>query len=173
MCDAGRHVQGQAWSRCRLRLESAEADREGAGAAYSDHRMANVQQAGAIALRERNGATEVLLVRAKKDPSHWVFPKGHIERGETPADAAARELREEAGVTGSVLRPVGLSTFQSGAEQVDVTYYLVRFAGTVPPSEQRPSQWLPIDEARRTLSFDDARRLLDEAVRDPERSEDR
>lgn len=32
----------------------------------------------------------------------WTFPKGHCERGENPAQAAAREAREEAGVRGRV-----------------------------------------------------------------------
>lgn len=29
---------------------------------------------------------------------HWVFPGGHIKRGETPAHAATREVKEETGV---------------------------------------------------------------------------
>jgi 8-oxo-dGTP pyrophosphatase MutT (NUDIX family) len=127
--------------------------------------MTVVPQAGAIAMRSQDGRTHVLIVRAKKDPSKWIFPKGHIEPGETPAETAVRELAEEAGVRGTVVCPVGVSTFQSGKERVEVTFYLVRFKAAVQAAEEREVKWLPADEARRTLSFDDSRRLLDDAVR--------
>jgi 8-oxo-dGTP pyrophosphatase MutT (NUDIX family) len=127
--------------------------------------MRKVPQAGAIALRERKGRVEAMIVRARKDPSQWIFPKGHIERGETAEDAAVRELQEEAGVDGSADGVIGVSTFQSGTECVDVTFYLVRYSRMVKPSEKREARWCSIDEARRTLSFDDSRRLLDEAIR--------
>jgi 8-oxo-dGTP pyrophosphatase MutT (NUDIX family) len=127
--------------------------------------MRKVPQAGAIALRQRKGSLEAMIVRAKKDPSKWIFPKGHIERGETAEEAAVRELREEAGVDGSADGVIGVSTFQSGTERVEVTFYLVRYSRMVKPSEKREAQWCAIEEARRTLSFDDSRRLLDEAIR--------
>jgi len=127
--------------------------------------MRKVPQAGAIALRQRKGGLEAMIVRAKKDPSKWIFPKGHIERGETAEDAAVRELQEEAGVDGLADGVIGVSTFQSGTERVEVTFYLVRYSRMVKPSEKREARWCAIDEARRTLSFDDSRRLLDEAVR--------
>jgi 8-oxo-dGTP pyrophosphatase MutT (NUDIX family) len=127
--------------------------------------MAAVKQAGAVALRESDGVIEALIVRAKKDPSKWIFPKGHIEPGETAADAARRELAEEAGVRGSIVQPVGTLSFQSGDEYVEVTYYLARFAGTAPKEDDRECAWLPIADAKRTLSFDNYRPLLDAAVR--------
>ena len=48
-------------------------------------------------------SNKVLLVRNRKseyvdDPkSFWGFPKGHMEEGETPKDAAKREVSEETG----------------------------------------------------------------------------
>jgi len=55
--------------------------------------MARVIQAGAITMRGK----KVLIVRAKKNPLDWIFPKGHVERGESLAETACRELAEEAG----------------------------------------------------------------------------
>ena len=104
------------------------------------------------------------MVRSRKDPSVWIFPKGHIDPGESAAEAAVRELQEEAGVDGEIVKPIGMLAFQSGHEFVEVTYYLTRFIRTVPQSEDRDVDWLPIAEARQRLSFETARQLLDEAT---------
>jgi 8-oxo-dGTP pyrophosphatase MutT (NUDIX family) len=130
------------------------------------HAMRSVDQAGAVAVRGRGPAAEFLVVRAKKNPGHWIFPKGHIEPGESAEDAALRELREEGGVDGSISRLLGVSTFESGREQVTVSYYLVRFARHVPSAEQRELRWASFAEARRLLTFDDARQLLEAAAED-------
>jgi 8-oxo-dGTP pyrophosphatase MutT (NUDIX family) len=122
-------------------------------------------QAGAIAVRGDRADAEVLLVRAKKDPTQWIFPKGHIEPGETPDAAALRELREEAGVVGALIGKVGESTFRSGTEDVRVDYFLVRFLATAQPSERRDVLWRRFNQAKSLLTFDDARRLLDVAER--------
>ena len=126
--------------------------------------MDAVQQAGAIAIRTRHGVVEALVVRSRKDPSAWIFPKGHIDPGESAAEAAVRELQEEAGVDGEIVQPIGMLAFQSGYEFVEVIYYLTRFIRTVPQSEDRDVDWLPIAEARQRLSFETARQLLDEAA---------
>lgn len=131
--------------------------------------MRIVKQAGAITIRERDGQLEALIVRANSNPSHWIFPKGHVEEGETAAEAAGRELEEEAGVRGWIVHPVGVSTFQVGNAHVEVTYYLARFVKSVPRLESREVKWLPIDDAREALSFADGRRLLDDAVREMKR----
>ena len=124
-----------------------------------------IAQAGAITLRGSGPDTEVLIVRARKNPNDWIFPKGHIERGETAAQAAVRELREEAGVVGDVVGSLGSSTFLLVDQEVEVEYFLVRFAGTAPPAEQRETLWLAVAAARARLTFADARRHLDAAER--------
>ena len=64
--------------------------------------MKGVPQAGAIVVRRDELGKCVLLVRAKKTPEDWVFPKGHIEKGESLEQTAVREVQEEAGVSGSI-----------------------------------------------------------------------
>lgn len=123
--------------------------------------MPLVLQAGAIAVRHRAGTPEVFVVRAKKNPEHWIFPKGHIDPGEDAPAAAVRELREEGGVIGRAAEHVGVSTFTLGARHVQVSYYLVWFEREGAADEDRERAWLSFDAARACLTFDDARSFLD------------
>ena len=54
-----------------------------------------VTSAGGVVIRD----TEVLLVRTSdvKGRPIWSFPKGRLDHGETPAQAAVREVEEETG----------------------------------------------------------------------------
>jgi predicted NUDIX family NTP pyrophosphohydrolase len=59
--------------------------------------------AGILLFRQRNGATEVLLIKPggpfwrNKDAGAWMIPKGKLEPGEGSVDAALREFAEETG----------------------------------------------------------------------------
>ena len=63
------------------------------------------QSAGILCYRKTGGQVMVLLVHpggpfwAKKDEGAWSIPKGGIDEGETPLDAAKREFEEETGAT--------------------------------------------------------------------------
>ena len=127
------------------------------------HSLTRIEQAGGIVVRNDGDGLSVLLVRAKKDPALWIFPKGHIEPGETAEAAALRETQEETGVQGALVAPVAEPLeFQSGAELVRVQYFLIRPITESPSPEGREKRWFALDEAQRRLSFDNARRLLDE-----------
>ncbi|MGL4376428.1 MAG: NUDIX domain-containing protein [Microcoleaceae cyanobacterium] len=54
--------------------------------------------AGGVIFRQNNNQILVALVRSGKK-EQYVLPKGHIEAGETPEQAARREIEEEAGLT--------------------------------------------------------------------------
>lgn len=132
--------------------------------------MEGISQAGAVVFRTDGGSVRILLVRARRDPSVWVFPKGHLEEGESHVAAALREAQEEAGIEGTVVGLAGPTlTFQSGDEQVAVEYYLVRLTAEAASPEGREKVWLSPDEALERLIFQNARDLLRAALREIER----
>src|SRR5215213_2881013 len=87
--------------------------------------MPQQRSAGVLLFRRGDGGTEVLLIRPggpfwrNKDAGAWMIPKGAIERGERPAEAALREFEEETGTRLSVV-PFPLATVrQSGGKTVE------------------------------------------------------
>jgi 8-oxo-dGTP pyrophosphatase MutT (NUDIX family) len=71
----------------------------------------------------------VLLVRHRYNPG-WRLPGGGVDRGETPAAAILRELREEVGLEGASSEFVGLYTRKAGWATSVVALYRIT-GGTV------------------------------------------
>ncbi|MFO0847086.1 MAG: NUDIX hydrolase [Gemmataceae bacterium] len=61
-----------------------------------------------VVLVTREADPRVLLIKRKSDPfaGLWALPGGFVDEGERPADAARRELQEEAGLTVEDLEPL-------------------------------------------------------------------
>jgi 8-oxo-dGTP pyrophosphatase MutT (NUDIX family) len=112
--------------------------------------------AGGVVVKPGLDGPRFLLVRARRNPAQWVFPKGHVEPGETLEETAVREVREEAGVEARVLAPLDLLVFP-GAR---VALFLMRHTADVGGGEGRETAWLSLEEARGQLQFDDARAVL-------------
>lgn len=80
--------------------------------------------AGVLLFRQRGDELEVLLIRPggpywrNKDAGAWMIPKGMVEAGEAPAEAALREFEEETGTRLTTV-PFPLGTVrQSGGKMV-------------------------------------------------------
>jgi 8-oxo-dGTP pyrophosphatase MutT (NUDIX family) len=114
----------------------------------------------AIAVCYRPAATgfEVVLVRSRH--GSWTIPGGRVEPGETPAHAAIRELREEAGVTAAsdatpitqvlVIKNVR-DIFRPRASRSPV--FLVRAEASEPTEEEwRTPTWFRAPDARLALA---------------------
>ena len=86
-----------------------------------------VLQGGGIAVY----GERVVLRRNKR--GKWLFPKGHVDPGETTAQAALRETEEETGLLVELVDAAGSAGYKDDDEKVTVEYFLLRVTG---PSSQ-------------------------------------
>ena len=120
--------------------------------------------AGGVVARREDGVIKFLLVTARRQPGQWVFPKGHIEAGESPEQAAVREVHEEAGVEARVGQPIGATEYRTARGVIRAQFYLMAFVSEGAPGEDRRRAWLTDAEARRALLYEDSRLLIARAV---------
>lgn len=127
--------------------------------------------AGGVVYRVRERHRELLLVRARPKPHDWVFPKGHIERGESPHECARREVREEAGVDAEPTRLLGEDRFTNArGKDIYVALFLMKYVRNVPAEEGRERRWCTIREALELIQFDSGRATIRTAERHLSRS---
>jgi ADP-ribose pyrophosphatase YjhB (NUDIX family) len=86
-----------------------------------------------------NDARQVLLVKRRRPPHQgsWCLPMGFAELGETIAAAARRELREETGIDGSVMRLLDADSFESThyGDLLIVTFEVQKTGGHEQPGD--------------------------------------
>jgi ADP-ribose pyrophosphatase YjhB (NUDIX family) len=117
--------------------------------------------ASALVLNEKR---EVLLVRRSREPQRgqWCLPIGFAELGETIAEAAQRELREEAGIEGRILRLLDVDSYESDfyGDLLIVTYEFEKTGGSERPGDDaEATAYFPID-ALPKLAFSANRRAV-------------
>jgi 8-oxo-dGTP diphosphatase len=112
-----------------------------------------IMAAGGIVLR-REQPPRVAVVRLRKR-DEWVLPKGKLDDGETPRDAAKREVLEETGHNVTVHEFLGTLVVDTGTRAKIVHYWRMEASGeaTRPLMDDiRAVDWLPLDEAVERLS---------------------
>jgi len=115
--------------------------------------------AGGVVVRNMRGRPYIAAVRVK-DGTVLALPKGHIDAGESSVEAAAREVREETGVEGTLvekLEDVRYWYTRDGTRVLKVvSFYLFRYrSGSVRNHDYEvdSAEWVPLDEAPRLLSY--------------------
>jgi 8-oxo-dGTP pyrophosphatase MutT (NUDIX family) len=129
--------------------------------------------AGGVAFRQEGGRVEVVLISVGED-RRWQLPKGLVNRGETPEQAALREVREEAGIETELVDFLDKIEYwyfaKRGGSRVRfhkfVHFFLLRYlSGDVNDHDQEVNEarWLEIDQAIETLTFEDEQELVRKA----------
>ena len=114
---------------------------------------APVLAAGGIVLRLAK-APLIAVVRLRKR-NEWVLPKGKLDAGETPRDAAEREVVEETGHDVSVHEFLGTLVYDTGGRSKIVHYWRMEADGEQVHElmhDVRSVDWLPLAEAVDRLS---------------------
>ena len=121
---------------------------------------------------DKSGTKGLLIGRLDpKDASHerllWSLPKGHIEEGETPEQAALREVAEETGIKGEITRSLGVIDFwfMASGKRIHKTVHHFLFTevgGKLAPqvTEVDDVAWFPITEIVSKLAYPDERKLI-------------
>jgi 8-oxo-dGTP pyrophosphatase MutT (NUDIX family) len=132
--------------------------------------------AGGALVRRLRGRWMLAAIRPGGKPEGvWALPKGLIGPGEDPGVTALREVEEETGARGRLVRKLGdvRYVYTWAGEQVFkvVSFYLVRWSGgrlgDVPPAfrhEVAAVRWLPLEEAPRLLAYKGEREIAERAL---------
>ena len=97
----------------------------------------------------------------------WSLPKGHIEEGETPEQAAIREVAEETGITSSITKSLGVIDFwfMAGGKRIHKTVHHFMFTevgGVLAAQESEVDEvsWFPLEEIVEKLAYPDEKKLI-------------
>ena len=126
-----------------------------------------VSAGGLVFRRDDAGVVRFLLIRDSYD--NWGFPKGHLEEGESPAEAAMRETAEETGLRDLRLHgPIRVIDWHFRFRGRYIHKFCHFFLFESPSGEPVPQRdegitayrWCTLDEALRALSYENARGVL-------------
>jgi 8-oxo-dGTP pyrophosphatase MutT (NUDIX family) len=132
-----------------------------------------VDEVSAGGLVVDTSGTKGLLIgrRDLKDQSRerllWSLPKGHIEEGESPEQAAIREVAEETGIESEISRELGVIDFwfMAGGKRIHKTvhhYLFKEIGGHLSPqiTEVDDVAWFPLTEIIEMLAYPDEKKLI-------------
>lgn len=131
--------------------------------------MKTYQSAGIITYCVTNNTIEYLILQYKA--GHWEFPKGKLEKNESLQEAAVRELKEETGLTATLIDGFQETFFyyftdydhQKAKKDVILFIGKTHSKNITLSHEHKDFAWLTYQEAIERVTFDNAKAILKKA----------
>ena len=131
-------------------------------------RVREAVAAGGVVIRRGERGPEVILAGRE---GMWVLPKGTPDADERIEDTATREVREETGLEVRIVRPIGQIEYwfalpRRRVHKIVHFYLMEALGGDISRHDHEYDEvrWVPVDDARRMLTFDTYREMLERAL---------
>lgn len=129
--------------------------------------------AGGVVIRRGPEGVEVALAarRTRKGQLAWGLPKGLVESGEEPDQAALREVQEETGLEATIVRSLGDISYwyvwENERVRKKVAFFLMEAVGgdvSLHDHEMEEVGWFPLQQAVRKASYPSEREVIRRAA---------
>lgn len=125
--------------------------------------------AGGVVYKSVNGQV-LWMVAQHSGYKGWIFPKGHIEKGEKSEETAIREVKEETGIEAKIISKIGDYSYfyTKDGEKIykNAKFFLMEYVGGDEKNhdfETSEILWLPYEEVLEKLTFKDEKKMLEKA----------
>jgi 8-oxo-dGTP pyrophosphatase MutT (NUDIX family) len=134
---------------------------------FQEVSMKQEKSCGALVFRKNSGETEVLIIRQVQ--GHWCFPKGHVEKKETEHETALREIKEETGLSVTIIDGFRetLSYSPKAGVWKEVVYFIAgNPKGKVKVQEEELSEihWVSVGKARSLITYSNDASMFEKAL---------
>jgi len=120
--------------------------------------------AGGVVYKKEGDSVKIILISRSHSlgAQVWCLPKGKIESNETHINAAAREIKEETGASGNLVKLLGDIKYQFISPQdkahvyKEVRFFLFEYTNGILRAQENESldaKWFDIDEAARIMAY--------------------